>query len=315
MFSVASVSVTVAILTFRRPGEVSEGLPMILDQVQQINSRPGHRADVLVVDNDPEGSARSAVSAFGSPIVRYCVEPRPGISAARNRAIDESAGSRLLAYIDDDERPEPGWLSQLLDVWAPTEPAAVSGRVIPEYERPPEPWIVAGRFFERRSLPTGTELDVAAAGNLLIDLQQVRAFGLRFDDRYGLAGGEDTLFSRALFAKGGRMLWCNESVVVDKVPAARMNREWVLRRAWSHGNTTGLIALDLTAGRARRSVRRVELAVGGLARVAVGSARSTFGRVNGSARHQARGQRLARRGGGMAAAAVGHVYQEYRRDG
>jgi glycosyltransferase involved in cell wall biosynthesis len=255
------------------------------------------------------------VRAIGSELVRYRVEDKPGISAARNRAMDESAASRLLVYIDDDERPEPQWLAELLKVWSMDRPAAVSGRVLPEYEVPPDPWIVAGRFFQRRSLPTGTELDVAAAGNLLIDLEQVTRLGLRFDDRYGLAGGEDTLFSRELYAKGGKMVWCNESAVVDKVPKARMTRAWTLRRSWSHGNTAGLIALDLAGTPGHRRWLRLQLAVGGAVRVGVGTSRSVFGRFRGSPKDQARGQRLARRGGGMAAAALGLVYQEYRRHG
>ena len=310
------VPVTVAILTYRRPGEIQDGLPMVLEQVTAVNAAdPDFSIDVLVVDNDPAGSARQVVERTGSELVRYRVEPRSGISAARNCAIDQSPAARLLIYLDDDERPEPRWLESLLSVWAVSRPAAVSGRVIPRYESPPDEWIVQGRFFQRRSLPTGTELDVAAAGNLLLDLDQIRALGLRFDDRFGLAGGEDTLFTRKLYAAGGRMLWCNESAAVDRVPNSRMTRAWALRRSWSHGNTTGLIKLEMTGSAAARRAMRVQLAGAGAGRMVVGTGRSWYGRLTRSPRHLARGQRLARRGGGMVAAAFGSVYQEYRRSG
>ena len=38
---------------------------------------------------------------------------------------------------------------------------------------------IAGRFFNRRRLPTGTEVDVAATNNLLLDLIQLHELGLR----------------------------------------------------------------------------------------------------------------------------------------
>lgn len=308
-------AVSIAILTFRRPGELLELLPMVLEHIEEVEQQPGppdYRVDVLVVDNDPAGSASSAVEQYASARVRYCLESEPGISAARNRALDECADKRLLVFIDDDERPAAGWLAQLLTVWQVGHPAAVAGRVVPEYEAEPEPFLRAGRFFERRSLPTGTELDVAAAGNLLLDLDQVRQLAVRFERRYGLSGGEDTLFSRTLFSLGAKMVWCDESRVVDKVPVDRMTRQWVLRRAWSHGNSAGLIRLDLRGARPRMMVA-LQVAVAGCLRMTAGSGRYLFGRVTGSMVQQARGLRMARRGGGMIAAAGGRVYEEYRR--
>lgn len=312
------VKVTVAILTYLRPDELRAHLPPVLAQAEAINATDQRfQVDVVVIDNDPEGSACATVGAIGSALVRYVVEPRPGISAARNRALDEAvgSGSRLLVFIDDDERPEPEWLISLLEVWSDRgRPAVVSGRVVPEYASPPDPWIEAGRFFRRRSLPTGTALDVAASNNLLLDLDQIRAHGVRFEDRYGLAGGEDTLFTRQLHAAGAPMLWCDESVVVDKVPTQRMAKGWILRRAFSHGNSTGLISIELAGPGWQRIATRVRVGAGGAARVFLGALRWLLGRLNGSLVHQARGSRMMWRGRGMLSAALGTVYQEYRRD-
>ena len=85
----------------------------------------------------------------------------------------------------------------------------------------PDPWIAAGRFFDRRRLPTGTDLEVAATNNLLLDLAVVRRLGLRFDAAFGLSGGSDTLFTRELVASGERMVWCDEAIVYDIVPTDR----------------------------------------------------------------------------------------------
>lgn len=309
----AGVRVTVAVPTFRRPAELADLLPRLLEQVAEVSAAGRYSAEVLVIDNDPSGSA--AAVAAGRPGVRYVCEARPGIAAVRDRALDEAAGSRLLAFIDDDERPCEGWLAALLGTWAASGAAAVSGRVLAEYSGPVDPWILAGRFFVRRRLPTGTGIDVAATGNLLLDVAQVRAAGTRFQSSLGLAGGEDTLFSRSLVAAGRRMVWCDESAVVDRVPAERMTRRWVLTRAWSHGNATVLTELRLTAGHAARLRVRARGLGRGVLRLGGGAVRWASGIVLRSPRHQARGARALFRGAGMVGGALGVIYEEYARDG
>ncbi|MFF1574409.1 glycosyltransferase family 2 protein [Leifsonia sp. NPDC058292] len=314
------VRVTIAVPTFHRPAELTTLLPMLLAHADRAAAlggadRAAFTADVLVIDNDPEASGRPAVEAVQDARLRYVVEPHPGISAVRNRALDEVAGSRLLAFIDDDEHPHDGWLEHLLDTWESAgHPAAVAGRVVASFAGPLDPWLAAGRFYVRRSMPTGTPIDVAAAGNLLLDLDQVRASGVRFADDLGLSGGEDTLFSRQLHASGLRMVWCDESAITDLVPLDRMTRRWVLKRAWSHGNSASVLRVRLAGSRMRAIVARVSSVVGGLVRVVGGAVRWAFGSVTRSLTHQARGARAIWRGGGMVQGAAGVVYQEYARD-
>lgn len=316
------VRVTIAVPTFRRPAELRALLPLLVAQARELDAEGATATDLVVVDNDPSGSGREAVeeataaaseAAAGPFAVRYAHEPHPGIASARNRAVDEAAESRLLAFIDDDERPHPGWLRELVTVWRDTGAALVAGRVVAEFEVPPSPWIEAGRFFVRRSLPTGTDLDVAAAGNLLLDLDEVRASGLRFALDLGLSGGEDTLFSRQLARAGYRMVWCDESVITDLVPASRITRRWVLRRAWSHGNSAAVVRIRLARGGVPGAAARAGAVVGGVARIGGGVLRNALGQLTRSDVHQARGSRAAYRGAGMIWAAVGGVVQEYAR--
>lgn len=311
----ATVRVTVAVPTYRRPGDLRALLPLLLAQVREVCSAPGsrYRADVLVVDNDPDRSAADVVA--GMPGFRYVAEPTPGIAAVRNRALDEASDARVLAFIDDDERPAPGWLAGLLGAWETSGAAAVAGRVLAEYTGPLDPWIEAGRFFVRRSLPTGSLVEVAATNNLLLDLDQLRRFGIRFESALGLGGGEDSLFSRVLIRAGGRVIWCDESVVVDQVPAARMTRTWVLTRAWSHGNASVLTDLRLTRGFVARLAVRARWSASGLLRVIGGAMRWLWGGVSRSLEHRARGLRAVCRGAGMVGGALGLVYVEYARSG
>ncbi|KGJ71971.1 hypothetical protein GY21_18555 [Cryobacterium roopkundense] len=306
---------TVAVVTYRRPTELARALPVILDHVRALNALPEGAldADVIVVDNDAAATAQPVARALDSPLVRYVVEPLPGIAAARNRALDETLGSDLLVFIDDDEQPRDGWLAHLVATWRTTRAAAVSGRVISEFADALDPWVAAGDFFRRRSLETGTEIRVAAAGNLLLDLHQIRELGVRFDSSLGLSGGEDTLFSRELHRRAGRIVWCEESAATDFVPPARTTRRWVLRRAWSHGNTESVIDLYLAGSASRRLAARFSGTAQGLVRMIGGGGRYVLGVLTRSLRHQARGLRAACRGTGMVSGAFGVVYEEYGR--
>jgi succinoglycan biosynthesis protein ExoM len=310
--SAACEVVTIGVLTFRRPENLGQVLPALLEQAAGAERRDRH-VEVLVVDNDAAGSARPVVEALGSTRMRYEVEATPGIAAARNRVLDEAAGSRFVVFIDDDERPDPGWLAALLQTQERTGAVAVAGAVVSDFAEDPDSWVRAGAFFRRRRLTTGTRIDVAATNNLLLDMRAVRSGGLRFDAAFGLSGGSDTLFTRQLTATAGRMVWCDEAVVTDHVPASRVTREWVLRRAFRSGNSASRVDVVLAGGLLLRTRARLRAVGRGTPRLAGGLGRWLLGLVTGSPAHQARGLRTAARGAGMVSGAVGVVYSEYRR--
>jgi succinoglycan biosynthesis protein ExoM len=300
--------ILLAVLTYQRNEDLVELLPQL---VAQLDGRPG---EVLVVDNDPDGSAATTVAALELAEVRYVHERQPGIAHARNRALDEAGDAHLLVFIDDDERPDAAWLTQLLDCYQREQCVAVAGAVIPDVGRIDDPWIEAGGFFVRSRHETGSELDAASTANLLIDLRQLEALGsVRFDERFGLTGGSDTLFTRELVARGGRIVWCDEAVVTDYIRTARANRAWVLQRHFRAGNSWARTSVELSKGVFATLLMRLRLTFVGVARIVLGSARSTYGTVVRSPRHQARGRRTAARGVGMTLGAWGRVYVEYRR--
>ena len=299
-------AVVVAIVTYRRPDDLRAALGAVGPEARAAG------AGVFVVDNDPDGSAREVVAAFAADGVGYAVEPTPGIAAARNRAMRETTGSRFVVFLDDDEQPEPGWLAALVATAHDTGAAAVAGPVVSVFDVEPDAWVRAGRFFDRRRLPTGTAIDQAATNNLLLDREQLD--GLSFDPAFGLTGGSDTLLTRTLARRGRRMVWCDEAVVLDRVPAARVERSWVLRRAFRMSNTGVRVDLVLAPGPAARLAVRARDAARGLTRVAGGGASMLFGVVTRSPGRRVRGVRTVVRGAGMLSATVGHVHAEYRRD-
>lgn len=315
------IQVAVVLLTYQRPKTLLDTLGLVIDQVSGLSAPFSGR--IVVIDNDPRASAAPSVADFAHQAatshgveVHYVHEPLPGIAAARHRALLACADDDLLAFIDDDEVPAAGWLRLLVSTWQDYgHPAAVAGRVMPRYQVEPPEWITAGGFFVRRSLPTGTPVQAAGAGNLLLDLAQVRELGIDFDVRLGLRGGEDTLFTHQLSAAGGQILWCEEAQAHDLIPASRMTREWVYRRAFSHGSAHGMVQLELAAGRRARILQRGRLAAGGLARMVAGSLRQVVGLLSGRTAMRVRGKALRHRGFGILAAAFGYRHAEYAREG
>jgi succinoglycan biosynthesis protein ExoM len=296
-------SVTIAMLTYRRPDDLRAAVPALLAQIASSDVE----ASILVVDNDPDGNAMPFAANYVDEPVRFVHEPKPGIAAARNRALAESDAADMLIFIDDDERPESGWLDHLIGTWSRTGAAAVVGPVISTFEEEPAEWITAGRFFVRRRLPTGTEIDVAATNNLLLDMEVIRRFALAFDERFSASGGSDTFFTREIHRRGGRMIWCDEAIVVDVVPTTRANRRWVLQRALRTGNSWSRTSVALEQNPITRLGRRLLLSAQGMARIVGGAGRMAVGT------HQARGTRTLARGAGMTSGAWGYTYVEYRR--
>lgn len=308
---------TIAVLTYKRPRDVAEVLPLLVRQGELVSGKTLD-VEVTVIDNDPAQGALTFVRGFGThadgPVkVRYEHEPVPGISAARNRALRTSGGSDLLVFIDDDERPSERWLPELLATFDRYQPTAVVGPVVSTFDVPPSDWVMKGGFFTRRSLPTGAPVQVAATNNLLLDLAEVRRCGLWFDLDFGITGGDDTMFTRQLVAAGGQIVWCAEAVVTDVVPAERTTRRWAVLRALSSGNSWSLVALKLQPSVRHRITERAKLTVRGVIRTAGGCVRALAGYATGRTAWQAKGVRTAARGIGMVLGAYGYGYKEYRR--
>lgn len=307
--------VCVAILTYRRPDDLCAVVPAVLGQIEDAADWGGPSLDlsVLVVDNDPHASALTTARDLGDERARVVHEPEPGIAAARNRALDECSEHDAIVFIDDDERPREGWLRALLDLWAESGADAVVGPVVSDLPASADRWVVEGELFARKQHPTGTRVAVAATNNILFDLRTVRRLGLRFDHRFGITGGSDTMFTRQLHRAGGVLVWCAEAVVTDVVPPSRATRQWTWWRALRLGNASSQVELALEDRVLVRSVKRAKLALSGVARIGAGGARFALGVVARSTRHRARGARTLARGIGFASGALGYRYAEYRR--
>jgi GT2 family glycosyltransferase len=237
-----SFAATVAICTRERPEDLSRALAA----VSALTLTPH---EIIVVDNNPSTSrTRDVVAGFGN--VRYVREDRPGLDAARNRALLEATGS-IVAFTDDDAVPEPAWLGHLLSPFADPQVLCTTGLTLPlELETAAQEWFERyspfGRGFNRRVLD-GIEddpLEVAIAGagaNMALRRNVVDRVG-PFDEALDAgtptrSGGDHEMFGRIL-AAGYRIVYEPQAVSWH-----RHRRTWEELREALHGYGTGVYAI------------------------------------------------------------------------
>lgn len=236
-----NTTITICIASYNRPG----GLNRLLSSLKELAFRkcPTPSWSVVVVDNHPGLPAKPIVDVikedFPTPI-EYFHEPEQGIASARNRAIQESKTCDFIAFIDDDQIADRFWLDELLFVQNQYQAAVVTGPVLPLFEEDPPNWILKGGFFNRPRRPTGSAVDYAFTGNVLIKYEWTQYFKGPFDRRMNLIGGSDTMFSKKIKKLGATIIWADEAISKEYNPPQRLSVSWLLKRSYRLGVTLTL---------------------------------------------------------------------------
>lgn len=141
-----------------------------------------------------------------------------GPAAKRNRGAQLARGT-ILAFLDDDTRPLPGWLEAALPHFEDPAVAAVGGPAITPKEDPfwarvsgavYESWMVAGRECRRYRPGRPSDVDDWPSCNLLVRrsaFDAVGGFGTNFWP------GEDTEFCLALVKRGWKIRYEPRAVI------------------------------------------------------------------------------------------------------
>ncbi|MBM2622650.1 glycosyltransferase family 2 protein [Actinoplanes sp. LDG1-06] len=128
--------ITVVVCTREHPVELAKCLDSLLAQ-----EYPAFR--VLVVDNAPvsDRTAEVVKAAAARGPVDYIVEPKAGLSFARNTAVKAAPG-QILAWLDDDEEADAHWLAEVARaLHEHPEADVVSGVIVPaELETKAQIW-------------------------------------------------------------------------------------------------------------------------------------------------------------------------------
>lgn len=225
--------ISICVCTYRRLS--------LVDTLESLKSQrlpQGYSAEIIVIDNDEAMAAREIVIRASDPFfpIKYVVEPRKGLSFARNRTLELARGS-WLALIDDDEIATPDWLFQMLNCASCFNADAVIGAVLPNFAVAAPEWLVSSPFYDRALPPTGSRLGMGEAhtASALLRAEFVRSHGLKFDETFNATGGEDSDFFHRFLEKRGVIVSCREAVVCEHIPCERMTPAYVLQRSLATG--------------------------------------------------------------------------------
>lgn len=232
--------ITVAVCTYNRHAQLRE---LLVALSQQTLDRSRYR--VLVVDNSEDAAARKAFAdeARSMPGVDLVYSSPPGLSRARNVALQRCT-TELIAYIDDDARPEPGWLTALVEGFQASGASVLAGPIVPLWPVPQPAWLPPKYVACLTILDYGAEdrwlgdYEFAYGANIAFRASALREVG-GFNISLGRAGGhtlisEEEIAVQLAFRKRGHKGWyAAKARVSHMVHENRLSRNYFRARlAW-----------------------------------------------------------------------------------
>lgn len=221
--------------TLRRP----ESLARALRSLSAQTAREALIAQVVVVDNSPEGSARETVTALtaetGLPLV-YLHEPHPGVATARNRGLSAITAEHV-AFLDDDEEAPPEWLERLFALHTTLGADVTFGPVrgVAEGALPAERAYL-DHFFSRIGPDVSGPTERGwGCGNSLMRRATALTGDAPFDTAGDESGGEDDRLFLQLSSAGARFAWAADAWVWEHAPPNRTTARYALGRAFAYG--------------------------------------------------------------------------------
>lgn len=222
----------VAICTFRRPEGLKRLLAAVVPQV-----RDGGHARLLVVDSDPEGSARAVTADFDTSEIQlaYVVCQERGLAIARNRALASASSASAVIFVDDDEVPDPGWLDAFAAAHSRWPKAVIGGPITPQFSAPLPHWGGNGLFWTRPTYHNDTLVNsVVADGNLLLPEHAFKTEALSYDLQFNTIGAQDAELLLRWRSRGGETRWAAHATVAEHIPRSRMTLAYLMKReTWS----------------------------------------------------------------------------------
>ncbi|MCU1484478.1 MAG: glycosyl transferase family 2 [Actinomycetia bacterium] len=182
----------------------------LLDRcLRGLAAQDGVTFEVLVVhDGDPGVTALLQTWTDRLPLRPVQIAER-GAAAKRNAGW-RTAGAPVIAFVDDDCEPAPGWLKAALDA-LDDGVDLVQGRV----EAHPDDGAQAGLF--SRTIEVHGPSELYPNANLVYRRSALGRVG-GYDDAF--AGGEDTDLAWRVLESGGTAVWAPEALVWHAVRSA-----------------------------------------------------------------------------------------------
>ena len=235
--------ISIIIPTYKRP----DGIELALSSVEH-ESVNGFEVEIIIADNDPEGSAKDFIESFAAKStakIHYVHVPQAGVSNARNGALAVAQG-RYIAFLDDDMEAISPWLEPLIKASTYYDAALVFGpatAVMPDDDKP-EYAYMKPEFSRLPHDKDGLIEHGVATGNCLIDLSRCTLPSPPFDLRFNQTGGEDDALFQTLQGQGAKLAWAQNAKTWEHVPASRATLSYIWKRNFAFGQGPTQLAAE-----------------------------------------------------------------------
>lgn len=252
MYDTPVVTASVVVCTYNRAASLRHTLEAL--HAQRVPADLSW--ELIVVDNNSQDGTRQVVEEYQArmPYLRYEFEGRQGLSHARNHGLSCARGGTVL-FTDDDVRPEPDWVMQILKGLDEQQADACGGYIAPIWETPPPAWLTARfhgflaiKMLDGPARPIKDSSELPYGANMAFRRALFDRVGV-FDTQRGrtgnvLASGEDGELFERILASGAKVVYLPEARVNHCVESFRLNkryfRRWRFQNSRNLGQTRGL---------------------------------------------------------------------------
>ena len=251
-----SVSVVICAYTERR-------WSVLVEAVESVQNQEVLPAEVVLVIDHNDALLRRAADRF--PLAQVVANGGArGLSGARNTGVECASGD-IVAFLDDDARAQPGWLSSMVAAFSDERVIGAGGVAAPRWESPMPAWLppeflwVVGCSYT--GLPdAAAEIRNPIGANMAFRRDVLERAG-GFTDGIGRVGRvplgceETELSIRARVLTGGIVMYVPGSRVEHLVTTDRMAPRYFLRRCWAEGLSKALVGSSVGTDAALSSER------------------------------------------------------------
>lgn len=240
--------ITVVICTHNRAGLLARTIASLNEA-----SRPVEGAAILVVANCCSDATHNILDAAtqttgdGLPL-RWLAEPTKGKSHALNLALRE-VRTPLVAFVDDDQRVDPGYLVAICQTAQSTPDAAlICGQLLPDWDGSEPAWAHDQGPYRIYPLPVPhfdlgpqpqwltAEAELPSGGNIVVRRAWIQRIG-PFSTELGpvghdLGGAEDSEWFLRALRLGAKLLYSPTIVQRHHIEPERLRLSYLLRMTY-----------------------------------------------------------------------------------
>jgi glycosyltransferase involved in cell wall biosynthesis len=249
----------------------SNYLERVLDGLRA-QTLPLDEWELLLIDNASDQPLAGRFDLSWHPHARHVHEPQLGLAFARQRGMQEAAGS-VLVFVDDDNLLAPDYLAEALRITDEWPKLGVwGGSIVPEFEVEPPPRLrkFLGCLALREvkspiwaNVPSCSEAEVWGAG-MCVRAEIGRAYRHHFErskivitgrrGRSGLASSEDIELCYVACDAGYGMGLFPTLVVTHLIPKERLDQRYIWRLTQAARASNMVVAYKWGAGKPPRQL-------------------------------------------------------------